>query len=112
MLELNSEQAAAELAAAERIPLFSIDGTVYSVPKQIDGGSLLRYLDDAAERGGEAAIANLLREMVGDDGYEALVSFKGLKPGQLEELFDKVEEYAMGQMNKIGGKSRRRSWRR
>lgn len=109
MLILNTEQAAADLAAAERIDVFAIDTTTYSIPKEMDGGALLRYLDDCAEIGESAAMAHLIRELLGEAAYEALIGFEGIKPAQIKELFDLIEEHAMGQMDKIGGKSRGRS---
>lgn len=114
MLRLDSKAAAADLEAAERIDVFAIDDTTYTIPKEIDASALLRFLDDSAQVGENAAMANLMRELISDDGYEALLNFKGLKPKQLKELLDSVEEYAMGQMDDLGlgGKSRRRSSRR
>lgn len=113
MLHLDSKAAKAAKEAAERIPIFSIDEVEYTIPKVVDGAAVLRYLDAAAERGFEAAVADLLRELVGDEGYEALVSFEGLKPDELAQVFDDVERYALSQVEKsMQGKSRRRRSRR
>ena len=113
MLRLDSKTAKEKKAAGERIPIFEIDSVEYTIPKVVDAAAVLRYLDAAAERGFEAAVADLLRELVGDEGYEALVNFEGLEPEQLSEVFDMVEQYALSQVEKsMQGKSRRRRSRR
>jgi hypothetical protein len=107
MLQLSTEKAAARLANEERIPLFAIDGVEYTIPKHIDAGLLLRFLDDSAS-GETAAIKSLLKELIGDEGYKALINFKGLAPEELAQLMEDINTYAMGQVEglteKVGAK--------
>lgn len=95
IIELVSDPDAPE---AERIPLFSIDGTTYSMPAEVDAATSLRVLDVQRRRGAESALSYALEELVGSEGYQALLNFRGLRKGQLEAIMELVQRHALGNL--------------
>lgn len=94
-------------AKAPRIPLFYIDepdGTekAYEVQKDIEVGPLLGMLDDLANSGETAAVAKLLRRLIGDEGYDALINLKGMQKEDLVALMEAVKVWAFGQIEDLG----------
>lgn len=90
----------------ERVPLFYIGDTEYTIPKEIPKGVALQYLRHAAEVGHELATAPLLIRVLGEDAYTALEQSKGLKDDQLERIVDIIIRLALGKQEKEG-KARR-----
>ncbi|HET9384507.1 MAG TPA: hypothetical protein VFO67_05120 [Gemmatimonadales bacterium] len=88
---------------AEREPLFSIDGKVYSMPKKIPAGVALRALEEVAARGEIAGAAVLFKEVVGPDAYEALRDCKGIDEDGFAAILRIVQDKAMGQLDKLKG---------
>jgi hypothetical protein len=95
IIELVSDPDAPE---AERIPLFSIDGTTYSMPTEVDAAASLRVLDVQRRQGEQSALSYALEELVGSEGYQALLNFRGLKKGQLENIMELVQRHALGNL--------------
>jgi hypothetical protein len=91
----------------ERVPLFYIGDTEYTIPKEIPKGVALQYLRHAAEVGHELATAPLLVRVLGEDAYMALERSKGLKDDQLEQIVDIIIKLALGDQEEKGGKARR-----
>jgi hypothetical protein len=91
----------------ERVPLFYIGDTEYTIPKEIPKGVALQYLRHAAEVGHELATAPLLVRVLGEDAYMALEQSKGLKDAQLEQIVDIIIKLALGDQEEKGGKARR-----
>lgn len=87
----------------ETIDLFSIDGKTYGIPKDIDMTMALRALDAIRKRGEMSAVSELLEEVLGDEAYQALLAFKGLKGDQLKQLMNDVNTYVMGQLEDAAG---------
>jgi hypothetical protein len=91
----------------ERVPLFYIGDTEYTIPKEIPKGVALQYLRHASEVGHELATAPLLIRVLGEDAYEALEQSKGLKDDQLERIVDIIVKLALGKQEEKEGKARR-----
>lgn len=104
MLKFSTEKGAARLADADRVPLFWIDDTEYTIPKNVDMVIALRYLDTVAEKGTEVAVVGLFKELVGEEAWQALLAFKGMDPAELNGLLDAVTEHAMGAIEAAKGK--------
>lgn len=100
MLELTTQT---EPAAEERIPLFSIDGKEYTIPKVVDAAFALRAMRTVRDKGELFAAAEIFEQVVGTEAYDALCNFKGLKGSQLKQLIDEVVGYVMGQVEDIAG---------
>jgi len=89
----------------ERVPLFYIGTTEYTIPKDIPPGVGLEYLRLAGEMGQELAAPTLLARVLGEDAYEALEKSKGLKDEQLRRIIQIVVDLSMGRREKQEGKA-------
>jgi hypothetical protein len=80
--------------AEKRVPLFFIDDVPYTVPKKPNPVIGLTFLKLAHEEGVEEANYYLLMEMLGEEGYQALLDYaaKGLLE---QEHYDQVLEKAL-----------------
>ncbi len=86
----------------ERVPLFYIGDTEYTIPKTIAPGVALKYLREAREHGRDLATAPLLTAVLGEEAYEALEESKALEEDQMEWIIDKVLDLALGRKAKEG----------
>ena len=91
----------------ERVPLFYIGDTEYTIPKRIPKGVALQYLRHAAEVGHELATAPLLIRVLGEDAYLALEQSRALTDDQLEKIVDIIVKQALGNQEKEGKAARR-----
>lgn len=92
----------------ERVPLFYIGTTEYTIPKTIPKGVALQYMRHAAEVGHELATAPLLIRVLGEDAYMALEESKALDDDQLERIVDIIIRLALGSQEGKEGKAARR----
>ncbi len=88
----------------ERVPLFYIGDTEYTIPRDIPPGAALQYLRMAGERGEQYAAPILLTRVLGEDAYTALEQSKALKDDQLERIIKLVVDLSLGRAEK-GGKA-------
>lgn len=91
----------------ERVPLFYIGDTEYTIPKNIPKGVALQYLRQAGEVGHELATAPLLMRVLGEDAYLALEQSRALTEEQLEKIVNIIIKQALGAPEDKGGKARR-----
>ena len=70
----------------EMVPIFSIDGVVYSIPNKERPAVSYQYLLYIREKGLGWAESWLAEELLGKDGYQALLDYKGFS----HELFDQI----------------------
>jgi hypothetical protein len=89
----------------ERVPLFYIGDTEYTIPKMIPTGAALQYLRVAGERGEQFAAPILLTRVLGEDAYQALEESKALEDEQLERIIEIVIDLALGRGAKKEGKA-------
>lgn len=69
MLEFSTKT---EAPAIERDDLFSLDGTVYTIPVRFAAGDTLMYVDGLRKYGPDIAAAWALEHAIGEAGYTAL----------------------------------------
>ncbi|MFB7244647.1 hypothetical protein ACFCYX_19565 [Streptomyces populi] len=98
--------AADDEVVEERVPLFYIGDTEYTIPKQIPRGVALKYLRNASEVGHELATAPLLIRVLGEDAYTALEESRAMTGPQLEQIVDIIIKQALG-AQETEGKARR-----
>jgi hypothetical protein len=91
----------------ERVPLFYIGDTEYTIPKDIPPGVALQYLRTAGERGEQFAAPVLLTRVLGEEAYEALESSRALKDDQLQQIIQIVIDLSLGRGEKKEGKAAR-----
>ena len=94
--------AANEDVVEERVPLFYIGDTEYTIPKRIEPGVALQFLREAREHGRDLATAPLLTRVLGEDAYEALEQSKALTEDQMEWIVNKVLDLALSRETKEG----------
>lgn len=92
-------------APEERVELFSIDDTSYTIPKKFPVGLGLKVIRTARRSGQEIAMAELLEEVIGSDAYDALVNYKDLEDEHLERLMNIVNQLALGSLEGPKGHS-------
>ncbi|MEU7416699.1 hypothetical protein [Streptomyces antibioticus] len=94
----------------DRVPLFYIGDTEYTIPREIAPGVALQYLRQARESGHELATPPLLIRVLGEDAYMALEQSKAVTEPQLERIVKTIVDLALGQADKKkeeGGKAQR-----
>jgi hypothetical protein len=104
-----SSEAKADKKADQRVPLFYMDDEVYTVPRFPHPAVGLRYLKILHEEGDGEAQYYLLTEMLGEDGYEALMDFseKGrITPDQFDAVMAKALRI-VGRQDEPSPKARR-----
>jgi hypothetical protein len=111
-----SSEAKADKKVTQRVPLFYIDDEVYTVPRYPDPTVGLKYLKILHEESEGEANYYLLIEMLGQEGYDALMEYG--EAGKLTtEQFDAVIAKALriaGRQDESPKGNRRngQSWRR
>lgn len=89
----------------EKVTLFEIDGIEYKIAKKPRVNVALRYLKMAREEGPESAQAYLLEELVGKEGYEALMNFDDLDQETLGAIAEAAQKITLGGLEAPKGKS-------
>lgn len=87
----------------EGIPVFSVDGEVYTMPSVISANFALEVLDRLRTESETQLIGWMLEEVLGEEAYAALRAIPNLKPEQLSAIMDHVSEHVHGALNSISG---------
>jgi hypothetical protein len=92
IIAIDSKASAARLEGAKEIPVFSIDGTTYSIPAVERADLGLEYLALVDEESEDVANAWLMKQTIGEDGFQALRAVKGLSPDDFRGVMDKIQK--------------------
>ena len=87
----------------ELVHLFTLKGEDYYIPAEPPASAVLRYLHRVRTEGEESAGAWLLEEMIGAEGYMALMNYDKLKMSQLSAVMQAVQRHVMGATERAGG---------
>jgi hypothetical protein len=90
------ERSEDELAGVERVVIFRINGKPYTIPNETRPNVAMGYLYLTKTRGVAYAEGWLAEELLGAEGYEALINFKDLKQDQSNEIFKRARDIAFG----------------
>lgn len=82
----------------ERIVIFHINGKDYSVPRRSRINVGLKFSRDRKKYGADVAVAGLLESMLGEEGFEALMSYDGLTGEDLQEVTAICSRAALGKL--------------
>lgn len=82
----------------ERIVVFHMHGKDYSVPKSPRMNLGLKFSLESKKYGSAVAVASLLEAMLGEEGFEALMSFDGMTAEDLEVITEICSRAAMGKL--------------
>ncbi len=91
----------------KRVILFYIDDRPYTVPAHPGAELSLQALDVTRTQGQEVGIAFMLRQMLGDEGYVALMNYRGLAPEDLGKVIKKASDILNGALEAPKDGSRR-----
>lgn len=89
----------------ERVPLFSIDGKAYTVPKFVPQGISLEFVRLGREYGESVAAVRLLERMLGPDAYAALEQCPTLDEPKMQKIIDMAQKIAFGKAEIKEGKA-------
>jgi hypothetical protein len=89
----------------DRVPLFSIDGRVYSIPRMVPQGISLEYLRIARQFGENAAAGRLLERLLGEEAYTALEECPSLDDEKMQKIMDMAQKITFGAAEVKGGKA-------
>jgi hypothetical protein len=84
------------------VPIFTIDDKSYDLWVNPPATVGLRYLKEIRLNGADSAAVWLLYQMIGEDGYDALMNFAELKEGHLDQVLKICREHAMGEDGNLG----------
>lgn len=84
------------------VPIFTIDKKPYDLWVNPPATVGLRYLKEIRLNGADSAAVWLLYQMIGEDGYDALMDFAELKDGHLDRILKICREHAMGDGGNLG----------
>jgi hypothetical protein len=103
----------AEAEPEVREPLFYIDDVEYTVVKNPSPTIGLRYLRILAEEGEGQGAYYLLNNMLGEEGYEALMGYDKLTQTQYDQILELAVEISTGRkerpkVRRPGSSGRRR----
>ena len=88
---------------AERIPVFSIDDKVYTMPAEVKPHVGLRYLWMLKQDGADHAGAWLMEQVLGVDGFKALAEYEPLTKQQFVGIQTIIRDHTLGSVES-GGK--------
>lgn len=91
-----------EPVAEEREPIFSIDGTEYTIPKVVGGELALEAMDRARREPDAAVTAWCVETLLGKDGWRALRNVKGLDPKIVSGIMEVCRERIFGAVEAEG----------
>jgi hypothetical protein len=97
------EISTADVTEVARVALFSIDGTEYTIPETVPASMSLRVLDTARRQGMEVALSLALEELLGPDGYRALLTCDALTSEHMGAIMDAVQALTMGELESTSG---------
>lgn len=84
--------------ADERVTLFYLDDKEFTIPARPRANLSLQYLDKVKNEGSEYANAWLMEQMLGVEGYEALMNHEYLEPEQLKTIMDLCQKQTVGKL--------------
>ena len=82
----------------ERIVVFHLNERDYSIPKSPRINLGLKFSLEMKKYGSAVAVAGLLEDMLGEEGFEALMSYDGLTAPDLETITEICSRAAMGKL--------------
>lgn len=91
----------------ERVPLFKIGDTVYTMLADPPLTLAMEAMDVSYERGQGFGEVFIMREMLGEQAYRALLGSKSLKGPQYKEIAERITKRVYGVLEREGGSPNR-----
>jgi hypothetical protein len=86
----------------EREPLFSIDGTEYTIPVEVPPAMGLEAMEKTRTEGEAPATAWIMRELLGVEGWKALRECKQVNRAQMAAIMQVCRDRVFGGMEEEG----------
>ena len=86
----------------EREPIFSIDGTEYTIPREVPGSLALQAMERTRTNGEVSATAWLMEEMLGADGYRALRECPTVRRDEVQAITRIIRDRVFGDLEEEG----------
>lgn len=86
----------------ERVEIFKLNGESYTIPRKPKVNIALRYLREVRTLGQELAVGKLLEDMLGIEGYNALMEYEELTAEQLQQVILVTTRIVMGSLEGSG----------
>ncbi len=106
-----SLRSAASPPKGERVPAFSINGTVYTILTRPRTNVGLKYIHLARTKGAEIAVDFMLETLLGTEGYAALMDFDDLTEADLTAVIEAASRIMAGAVETPKDKPQRASRR-
>lgn len=91
--------------AVAMMDLFELDGKTYQIPARPRVNLALKFLYKARTEGMEMAAAMLLIDLIGEEGFKALMECDELEPEQLATIIQAAQKVTMGGLEQALGES-------
>lgn len=102
-IRLQTPEAVAEKAVpVGRQPLFYVGEKEYTIPVDVPGSLTLKALDMTATEGEVIATRWVMRQVLGDDGYKALLTHPDITKRELAAITKVVRELVFGEAEEEG----------
>jgi hypothetical protein len=88
----------------QRVPAFSINGTVYTIATRPKTNAGLKYIHLARTKGQEIAVDFMLETLLGTEGYQALMDFDDLTEQNLTDVITAASKIMLGAVEGPKGK--------
>lgn len=85
-----------------RQPLFYIGDKEYTIPVDVPGSLTLKALDMTADQGEIIATRWVMRQVLGDDGYQALLNAPNITKPELAAITKVIRELVFGEAEEEG----------
>lgn len=86
----------------ERVPIFYIDDDEYTIPKFISKSYAMNVMDRAREVGMEIAVTEAMEELLGEEGYQALLKCPSISDEDWEKFQTIFRDLVFGPPEKQG----------
>lgn len=87
----------------ERVPLFVIDDVTYTVPAKPRVNLALKFMWQAKTLGQDTAAMNILEDLLGTEGFQALMEYDDLTQQDLEAVIGRATKLLMGSLESVTG---------
>lgn len=95
-MAINFDELPKSEQSTEMVELFTLNGKTYSIPRKPRINVALKFLDVAKREGQDLAAGFLLEEVIGREGYEALMDYEDLTPEQFQEIVLAAQKVVLG----------------
>ena len=87
----------------EREPFFSIDGKMYTIPKEVSPNLAMIYLKVLRTAGADKAVQVIMDRLLGPEAIDALAECDAINDEQMRKIIGRVQLKINGVMEKVTG---------